>query len=279
MTVLVALAALGAGVVAPADGAAGAQMALVRRRAHRVTTPRSVRPVQLPVISQLLDGSGLGDLLQGLLQPLAPAPVVPTVDPAVVSRVVASTVRVSGPACGYTVSGSGFSAAPDTIVTNAHVVAGMTRPQVLRPDGRSLNATVVVFDPNRDLAVLSVPGLGEPALAVGSATVGGPGAIFGHPQGQAPVDVSPAQVTREVSAQVDNIYGQPVTRQILVLAARVEPGDSGAALVDQTGSVVGVTFAVSTARPLTAFAVDSQELAPVLSEPRGSAVRTGPCIS
>jgi len=238
-------------------------------------------PAALPG-GQLVRDQGLADLLSGVLPGLfapPPPPLVGAISPSVVQTVTASTVKVSGVACGFRVEGSGFSPAADTIVTNAHVVAGMTKPQVLRPDGRSMAATVTAFDPDRDLAVLSVPGLDQQPLRMASAAVGGTGAVFGHPQGQVPVEVSPAQVVRRLDARIGNIYDEgPVTRQILVLVSELEPGDSGAPLVDDSGAVVGVAFAISTRVRDTAFAVAGEELAPVLAQPRGGAVSTGPCI-
>ncbi|MGI8809971.1 MAG: trypsin-like peptidase domain-containing protein [Acidimicrobiales bacterium] len=232
-----------------------------------------VQPAAAPQ-SDLL--AGLTDLLARLL----PVPTaVPGVAPSLVSQVTASTVRVNGVACGARLSGSGFSPAPDTIVTNAHVVAGTTVTSVLRPDGRSLPATVQAFDPDRDLAVLSVPGLGEPSLPIASAVPGENAAVFGHPLGRVPVEVSPAVVLRRVTADVGDIYGGPSgPRQVLVLNSNLDPGDSGAALVNSSGQVVGVAFAIANLRRSTAYAVASEELGPVLARPRTGPVSTGPCL-
>jgi S1-C subfamily serine protease len=233
-----------------------------------------VKPAAAPSNELLV---GLTDLLARLLPLPSPAAGVA---PGLVSQVTASTVRVSGAACGLRLSGSGFSPAPNIIVTNAHVVAGTNGNQVLRPDGRTLPATVQVFDPVRDLAVLSVPGLDEPSLAIASAVVGESAAVFGHPLGQVPVEVSPAVVARRVTADVGDIYDRPAApRQILVLSSDLQPGDSGAPLVNSTGKVVGVAFAVANLRRSTAYAIASEELAPVLAQPRAGAVSTGPCIA
>ena len=236
--------------------------------------PSPTRPAAAPASDVL---GLLTDLLARLV-PL-PAPAIPGIGPSLISQVTASTVRVSGAACGERLQGSGFSPAPDTIVTNAHVVAGTTRTEVLRPDGRTLPATVTAFDPVRDLAVLTVPGLGQPSLGLGSAVVGETDAIFGHPFGQVPVEVSPARVVRRVTADVGDIYDRPASpRQILVLSSQIDPGDSGAPVVNSAGQVVGVAFAVSNLRRGTAFAIASEELAPVLARPRSGAVSTGPCL-
>ena len=236
--------------------------------------PRGTKPAAAPVTDLL----GVLNGLLGRLVPM-PAPAAPGFSPSLVSQVTASTVRVSGVACGERLQGSGFSPAPDTIVTNAHVVAGTTRTEVLRPDGRTLPATVTAFDSVRDLAVLSVPGLAQPPLGLGAAVVGETGAVFGHPLGRVPVEVSPARIVRRVTADVGDIYDRPSSpRQILVLNSWIDPGDSGAPVVNSAGQVVGVAFAVSNLRPGTAFAVAAEELAPVLAQPRGGAVSTGPCL-
>ncbi|MGH2620950.1 MAG: CvpA family protein, partial [Anaerolineales bacterium] len=127
-------------------------------------------------------------------------PAASVLSAAAVERVIASTVRVSGQACGRILEGSGFSPEREVIVTNAHVVAGVDRPQVLRPDGRRLPAQVVSFDPRRDLAVLSVPGLGQAALPMASGKVGGEGAVFGHPGGQTDIEVSPSRIDSQINA-------------------------------------------------------------------------------
>lgn len=232
-----------------------------------------IRPAAAPASDAL---ANLTDLLARLL-PFAPAESVP---PGLAARVAASTVRVSGVACGVRVSGSGFSPSANTIVTNAHVVAGLTNPVVLRPDGTALAAQVQVFDPNRDLAVLAVPGLGEPALPLASAVAGETDAVFSHPFGQPQVSVTAARVVRRITADVGDIYDRgPAVRRLLVLSARIQAGDSGAPLVNGSGQVVGVVFATAVLRPSTAFAIASEELAPVLARPRSGAVSTGPCLA
>jgi len=206
-------------------------------------------------------------------------PAANVLAPAVQARVRASTVRVSGVACGRLMEGSGFSPAANTIVTNAHVVAGERNTQVLRPDGKRLAATVAVFDPARDLAVLSVPGLGEGTLEVASAKVGDQGAVFGHPQGQVDVDVQPARVDDRRSATGRDLYNSALTRRdILFLASHLEPGDSGGAFVNGAGAVVGVAFAIAPDQPSTAYALSDKELRPVLAQPRSTPVSTGPCV-
>jgi len=92
--------------------------------------------------------------------------------------------------------------------------------------------------------------------------------------------VSPSKVVRRVTADIGDIYDRPAApRQILVLSSDLQPGDSGAPLVNGSGQVVGVAFAVANLRRSTAFAVASEEVTPVLARPRAGATSTGPCIA
>jgi S1-C subfamily serine protease len=208
-----------------------------------------------------------------------PPPAASGLAPSVQDRVTASTVRISGSACDRVLEGSGFTPEADVVVTNAHVVAGVDQPTVQTPSGRRLRAQVVVFDPNRDLAVLSVNDLGEDPLEVGTAQVGDTGAVFGHPGGQIDIEVSPARVAQRVSAVGRNLYDSQVTRRdVLILSAQLRPGDSGGALVNADGNVVGVAFAIAPDDPTTAYALNSTELNAVLGAPRGGPVGTGPCL-
>lgn len=209
---------------------------------------------------------------------IGPPPAEVPVDRAVVTRAVASTVNVESSGCGGLHEGSGFTVGDGLVVTNAHVVAGAERIRLRRPDGRLVTARIVAFDPNRDLAVLSAPGLGQAPLAVAEAGEGMAGAVLGYPGGQNTVRVAPATIRRESPTVGRDIYGRNRTqRQVLFLSSNLRPGDSGSALINGDGRVVGVAFAIAPDRPGTAYAVDDSELRAVLAAPRrpGSG---GPCI-
>ncbi len=207
-------------------------------------------------------------------------PSVTALSQAVQARVRASTVLVRSTACGRRMEGSGFSPADDVIVTNAHVVAGARNITVMRPDRRTLSAQVQVFDPNRDLAVLSVRGLDQAPLPVAEADPGDEGAVFGHPGGQLAVEVHPARIEDERTAVGRDLYNETQTRRrVFFLAADLAPGDSGGPLVNADGAVVGVAFAIAPDEPSTAYAVTDEELQPVLAQPRRGAVSTGPCVT
>jgi S1-C subfamily serine protease len=210
-----------------------------------------------------------------------PPPASSGLSSAVQDRVAASTVKVSGVACKRIQEGSGWAVGNDLIVTNAHVVAGQRRTDVLKPDGRSLPATVIVFDAERDLAVLRVPGLGQTALTLGKGHTGETAAVFGHPGGQDPLRIAPAAVSEEVTAVGRDLYDAHDTRRdVFILASDIHPGDSGAAVVASDGTVIGVAFAIAPDRPGTAYALTAAEVRPVLAEATGStAVDTGPCLT
>ncbi len=200
---------------------------------------------------------------------------------AVQARVAASTVKVEGIACSRVQDGSGFAAGADLVVTNAHVVAGERQTSVIRQaDLKRLKGTVVQFDPNRDLALLRVPGLGQAPLPIGAARVGTDGAVFGHPNGQTPLAITPAAIRQQVTAVGTDLYdSQETRRQVFILAADLAPGDSGGALVSPTGTVVGVAFAIAPDRPGTSYALTTDELRPVLAAGGSAGVSTGPCLS
>jgi S1-C subfamily serine protease len=198
---------------------------------------------------------------------------------AAVSQTVArSVVKVEGVACSKVQDGTGWVVGDGLVVTNAHVVAGERTTDVERDDGRRLDASVVVFDPARDLALLQVRKLDRPALPVAEARRDETGGVFGHPGGEA-LRIAPFQVARELEAVGRDIYDQaPTRREVLELAASLRPGDSGSALVDPAGEVVGVAFAIATERSDVAYALATSELESVLQAPRGDAVSTGPCL-
>jgi len=96
----------------------------------------------------------------------------------------ASVLRVAGySACGSGVGdgsglrqGSGFVAAPGTVVTDAHVIYGDRDPMV-QASGRYYPATVVLFDPADDLAVLRTSAPLPPPLATAPTRIGTTGTL------------------------------------------------------------------------------------------------------
>lgn len=194
------------------------------------------------------------------------------------TRVRHSIVKVEGQACDQIQDGTGWVAASDLIVTNAHVVAGEGQTRVESEDGTEFDALVVAFDPRRDVAVLAVPGLSAPALPLGNGRVGEEGAVYGHPGGGA-LRAAPTRVGEEIVAVGTDIYRTGESRRdVFILAARLEPGDSGGPLLNREGTVIGVAFAIDPGRSATAYALTISEIRPVLEAINSAPVDTGPCV-
>jgi S1-C subfamily serine protease len=249
--------------------------------ADAVATYAPAPPNALDTLRRLVGGSDFPQVFDALRP--APNTGVPPeateLSDEVVARVAASTVRVQGEACGRIQNGSGFAVEPELVVTNAHVVAGVQEPAVERPDGQRLPARLVHFDDNRDIALLRVPGLGQAPLSVAAADVGEAAAVFGHPGGQIDVRVAPATISdRQIAVGRDLYNNERTRREIFFLAARLQPGDSGAALVDVDGAVVGVAFAIAPDRSSTAYALTEAELNAALQGARGPS-DPGPCLT
>lgn len=195
------------------------------------------------------------------------------------ARIVESTVKVEGVACERVQDGSGFVVGDDLVVTNAHVVAGEDNTEVERSDGTRVRAEVVAFDADRDLAVLSAPGLGRPALPIATAAAGDVGGVYGHPGG-GPLEISPFEIAQQVRAQGTDIYDRSRTeREVFFLATDLAPGDSGSALVNPDGEVVGVAFAIAPDQDGVGYALTDEELRAVLDLDLDSVVDTGPCLN
>jgi S1-C subfamily serine protease len=220
-------------------------------------------PAFLASVEGILSGVNFSPVFAGLEPGSLPAPLpVPSaVDTPGVIQARQSVVKVASVGCGGLVTGSGFPVGPGYIVTNAHVVSGTSAHTIEAPGRAEMQATVVFFDPERDVAVLYVPEYRAPALASGTASRGTQGAAIGYPGG-GPEATSPAVVDGEVAAEGRDIYNANlVTRQILVIQGRVRPGNSGGPLVDLDGHVIGVVFATSAGDPNQAYALANSEIA------------------
>ncbi|HEX3804578.1 MAG TPA: MarP family serine protease [Solirubrobacteraceae bacterium] len=179
-----------------------------------------------------------------------PAPDVAILGERGVTDAKPSVVRIIGQACGFGVEGSGWVAAPGLVVTNAHVVAGERRTTV-EPGGvgPGLPADAVLFDPHNDIAVLSVPGLREPALTLAPKPASGESAaILGYPLNGAFV-AEPGRLGQTQTTATSNAYGNPTFRDISSLRGLVRPGNSGGPIVDAAGQVIGTVFAEITNPP------------------------------
>lgn len=221
---------------------------------------------------QRVAGSTAARELDTLLFEPAPPPAGDVVAPEIVAA-ADSTVRVVGfaPQCSARLGGSGFVASPGQAVTNAHVVAGAESVFVHDAQGRRHEAEVVVFDPDADLAVLSVPTLQAPVLEISPTPPPGTMAAFaGHPRGGA-LEIGAAEVqgtARTAMSSIDD-DASSVPVEVLQFAGDVQEGNSGGPLLDGDGEVIGVVFARSSTGS-AGFAVTTESLTDALAEASGA---------
>jgi S1-C subfamily serine protease len=251
---------------------------------------RAVHDVMPQAATELL--SGLDDLtsskfLPRLLDPFSEdITPVPPPDTAVlrdpdIARAADSVVKVVGEAeqCSRGLGGSGFVYAPQRVMTNAHVVAGVSRVAV-EVDGRRLSAEVVVFDPTLDVAVLAVDELDRPALSFDpSAAQGDRAAVLGFPE-DGPFSAVAARIRAEQRLVGRDIYGDGSgARQVLSVRSTVRPGNSGGPLVSTAGEVYGVIFAASLSDDATGYALTAEQVAQHADDgvAAQAPVPTGPC--
>ena len=203
------------------------------------------------------------------LEPFAPERIVPVspgpqrllTDPDVV-RAEQSVVKIqSANRCGRGIEGSGFLFAPDRVMTNAHVVAGVDQPTI-EIGGNAVEGTVVYYDPDVDVAVIAVESGEVTALPFDLEVEPKAGvAILGYPE-DGPYDVQPGRVRSEQRLRSPNIYGDgAVIRDVLSLRGSVRPGNSGGPVVSSGGDVVGVVFAASLTDSDTGYALTAEQVA------------------
>ena len=235
-----------------------------------------------------LDSTGFPQAFGGFtLDPVIP---VDAPDPALlkdpaVRAAWGSLVKVEGiaPDCGTQVDGSGFVYAPDRVMTNAHVVAGVASPGVLvRGSGRVWPARVVYLDPVVDVAVLDVPGLDAPALRFSTAAQRGDAVVVAGFPGGGALTASAARIRGRISARGMDIYGHgQVTRDVYAVRGTIRPGNSGGPLLSPDGHVDGVVFASSVDDPDTGYALTADQVSTAAREgaASGTPVDTGSCAT
>lgn len=248
-----------------------------------------IMPKQAEVLSEALhdtvDTRGFPDVFG----PFVPtrAREVDAPDPALngsptVARARNSVVKVLGsaPSCSRRIEGSGFVYAAGYVMTNAHVVAG-TRSVSVELRGDRSSGRVVVYDPQRDLAVIHVPGLDAPAMpfATQDAEPNADAIVLGYPL-DGPYDAQSARVREVGYINGPDIYDSTqVRREVYTIRALVRSGNSGGPLVAPDGRVLGVIFAAAADDRNTGFAVTADEAASTaaLGRSRTTATSTGAC--
>jgi S1-C subfamily serine protease len=268
-------------------------------------------PIGLPTVSTAIEDSAIAGVLEETLPPAplalarlqrfvvpagippmlaelepSPAPDVATASPdeveAAVEAVRTSVVKIVSDGCGRTASGSGFVAGESLVVTNAHVVAGVEDPIVQDRRG-SHDATIVLFDPDTDLAVLRTSRLaGEPLPLVRTTLErGARGAVLGFPGGGSFTSEPAAVLAGFDSLAGRDIYGSAdrVNRQVYQLKARIRSGNSGGPFVTRDGKVAGVVFSSSAINQNIGYALSVAGIADRIDRASRlrAAVSPGPC--
>ncbi|HEV2887782.1 MAG TPA: MarP family serine protease [Jatrophihabitans sp.] len=285
----------------PVDGAGGAVVSvgtllalawLLALALAYAPAPALARQIHRSLVLQTIDRAVPGEgqrVIAGLLRQLQQhdlpavsgpfttllAPSVAPPDPAVVPAAIrvagSSVVKITGEAqsCRRAIEGTGFVFAQDRVMTNAHVLAGVGNPRVSAPGGGTLAARVVLYDPDRDIAVLLVPGLNRQPLSIAApAASGAPAVVAGYPE-NGPFTAEPARIAGRTKVTGPNIYqDRTVTRQVYTVRGRVRPGNSGGPLLSTTGQVYGVVFAASVDQSGVGYVLTAAEVAPDLQAGR-----------
>ncbi len=188
---------------------------------------------------------------------------------AAVDRVGAAVVHVAVRGAGRRAgSGSGVVVAPDGLVlTNAHVVAGAEAVQVTTTDGRPMAARLLGADADTDLALLRAEGAGALATAeLGDSAVLRVGQLaiaIGNPLGFS--STVTAGVVSALGRSLPGRGGRPV-EDLVQTDAALNPGNSGGALVDAAGRVIGINTAVIAGAQGLCFAIASNTARLVLAD-------------
>lgn len=254
------------------------------------TVPDAVRNA-FTGLRDSVDGSTLPQVFSGLAE--FQGPQVDPADPKIlgspaIESAAGSVVRVAGRACGVQQRGSGFIFDPRLVLTNAHVVAGVERVRVDTVSGPQ-RATVVLFDPRLDLAVLALAADTARPLPWSQQTAGfGESAVvIGYPDG-GDQQATAVRVRGTLTARGNDIDGRSgVEREVIAFRGALRPGSSGSPLLTTDGAVLGMVFGRGLGEQQTGYAMTSAQLREVLRDSATSGVAvldangvdTGPCRS
>ncbi len=169
-----------------------------------------------------------------------------------------ATVRVRAQGCGPRVElGTGTSIDNGLVVTAAHVVAGATQVDVVDPSGTMIDAEVVLFDPDLDVAALRPAAAAGPPVPLRSEPPRpGDVGLVGLIADDGSVELTEVDVVQRVTIRTTDILREEhVERPGLRVTIAVEPGDSGA-MVHLPDGAVGIIWSRSTTDDDQAWTVD-----------------------
>ncbi|GGC75851.1 MarP family serine protease [Hoyosella rhizosphaerae] len=274
----------------PAASSGRADIAAAVRGSNLLSQVDQVAPQWLKDIPKefatLINTSGLPDVLG----PFGRTPITAVEPPdgniafsPVVTDVQRSVPRVRGTAqsCLKSLEGSGIIVAPSLVMTNAHVVAGTEGVTIETLDG-VFDASVVVFDPAADIAILRAPGLPGPPLRFVDQLVprGTEAVVVGYPGG-GPYTANAVRVRDVLDLTGPDIYqATTVNREVYTVRGTIRQGNSGGPLLDADGNIIGVVFGAATDDPETGFVLTNREVAPHLNAAFSAVtpVGTGACV-
>lgn len=221
-------------------GIAGAIVAaLVAFPVARMAAPDQPA-VQQRVVDRLPTSKGNGSGSAGTIVDIAARarPWVVNINVGTSQETLFGDVQVSGTGSGVILRSDGH------IVTNAHVVDGAGAIEVTLASGDNLPAKVIGSDPETDVAVVKVERTDLPSAVIGSVKdleVGETAVAIGSPLG----------LEQSVTAGIISALGRRVERidqsplfDMIQTDAPVTQGNSGGALVDADGTVVGINAAI-----------------------------------
>jgi len=233
-----------------------------------LTQVNDVMPAQAQGVLRQFDRVVGSSFFPRYLEPFAPERIV-DVSPAPgnvvrdpeVEKAELSVFKIRGNnRCGDGIEGTGFLYSPHRLMTNAHVVAGVTNPTV-RVGTRNVDATVVYYNSDIDIAVLDVDIEGPVVhFDQNRGEAKEPGVILGYPN-DGPFDAQPARIRAQQRLRSPDIYGRgTVTRDVFSVRGLVRPGNSGGPLVSRSGEVLGVIFAASVSDKQTGYALTADQV-------------------
>lgn len=181
------------------------------------------------------DGTVLA-LTQEAGETLSPQDIYDKVNPSVVAIQVEQSKRY-----GYSLGSGIIFSADGYIVTNAHVIAGGDQVEVVLFNGRRVSALLVGYDKSYDLAVLKVAGKDLPVAEFGDSDalrVGDPAWAIGNPLG---MELRGTMTDGMISAINRQVGADNGTMTLIQTNAALNSGNSGGALINAAGQVVGIT--------------------------------------
>jgi len=201
--------------------------------------------------------------------------VVDSASPAVVS-ILADTVEFDiekGPVSSQQGIGTGFIIEPDGLVlTNDHVVSDRNiKYTVLTKDDKKYPVTKIDRDPSNDFAILKIDAKGLPTLKLGdsdSIKVGQKAVAIGNALGRFTNTVTVGVISgigRGISASAGPGSLPANLDNVIQTDAALNPGNSGGPLLDLSGNVIGINFAVSTSAENIGFVIPINTIKPVLA--------------